>query len=56
MRLFDYEIEEPDRPLSLHENVEVILSLRDAKGKVVRRETRYQVATEPGLAVLRTGR
>jgi hypothetical protein len=54
MRLSDYEIEEPDAPVSLHKNIAVILSLRDARGRVVRRETYYQVATEPGLAVLRS--
>jgi hypothetical protein len=53
-RLSDYELEEPDAPVSLHKNVPVILSLRDARGKTVRRETHYQVATEPGLAVLRS--
>jgi hypothetical protein len=55
LRLSDYEIEEPDAPIGLHENVAVILSLRDSRGKVVRRETQYQVAIEPGLAVLRSG-
>ena len=52
--LSDYEIEEPDREIELHKDVEVILSLRDARGKVIRREARYQVATRPGLAVLRS--
>jgi hypothetical protein len=50
----DYEIEEPDREIELHKDVEVILSLRDARGNVVRREARYQIATKPGLAVLRS--
>jgi hypothetical protein len=54
LRLSDYEIEEPDAPIGLHKDVSVILSLRDARGKVVRREANYQVATEPGLAVLRS--
>jgi hypothetical protein len=54
LRLSDYEIEEPDRDLKMHKDVEVILSLRDAHGKVIRREARYQVATKPGLAVLRS--
>jgi len=54
LRLSDYEIEEPDREIELHKDVEVILSLRDARGNVVRREARYQVATKPGLAVLRS--
>jgi hypothetical protein len=54
MRLADYEIDEPDAPIALHKDVEVILSLRDAAGKTVRREARYQVATEPTLAVLRS--
>jgi len=54
LKLADYEIEEPDREIDLHKDVEVILSLRDAKGKVLRREAKYQVATKPGLAVLRS--
>lgn len=56
MRLADYEIEEPDAPIALHQDVEVILSLRDSRGKAIRREARYQVATKPGLAVLRSDR
>jgi hypothetical protein len=56
LRLFDYEIEEPDSPITLHQNVGVILSLRDARGNAVRREATYQVATEPALAVLRSDR
>jgi hypothetical protein len=55
-RLSDYEVEEPDAPLALHQDVSVILSLRDPRGRAVRREARYQVATEPGLAVLRSDR
>jgi hypothetical protein len=54
LRLSDYEIEQPDAPSGLHKDVEVILSLRDSRGKVIQREARYQVATEPGLAVLRS--
>jgi hypothetical protein len=54
LRLSDYEIEEPDLPLKPHQNVSVILSLRDARGKSVRREASYQVGTEPTLAVLRS--
>lgn len=56
LRLADYEIEEPDAPIELHKDVPVILSLRDQGGKVVRREARYQVASSPGLAVLRSDR
>lgn len=56
LRLAEYEIEEPDAPIVLHKDVAVILSLRDARGQVVRREALYQVATEPGLAVLRSDR
>jgi hypothetical protein len=56
MRLLEYEIEEPEGPTALHQNVNVILSLRDAQGKPVRREARYQVAIEPMLAVLRSDR
>jgi hypothetical protein len=54
LRLSDYEIEEPDRPFKLHQDVAVILSLRDARGQRVRREARYQVGTVPTLAVLRS--
>ena len=54
LSLSDYEIEEPDREIEIHKDVEVILSLRDARGTVIRREARYQVATKPGLAVLRS--
>ena len=56
MRLSDYEIEEPDAPITLHKDVAVILSLRDRQNKSIRREARYQIATEPGLAVLRSDR
>lgn len=56
LRLSDYEIEEPDREIEMHKDVEVILSLRDARGMVIRREAHYQVATRPGLAVLRSDR
>ena len=55
-RLTDYEIEEPDSPIKLHQDVAVILMLRDARGKSVRREARYQVGTEPKLTVLRSDR
>jgi len=54
LRLSDYEIEDPDAPAGPHENIHVILALRDARGNVVQRETKYQVATEPALAVLRS--
>jgi len=56
LRLSDYEIEEPDAPFRPHQDVAVILSLRDARGKGVRREARYQVGTSPTLAVLRSDR
>jgi hypothetical protein len=56
LRLSDYEIEEPDTPNRLHQDVEVILSLRDARGKSLRREARYQVGTDPALSVLRSDR
>jgi hypothetical protein len=56
LRLADYEIEEPDDPIERHQDVAVILSLRDRAGKVIRREARYQIATDPGLAVLRSDR
>jgi hypothetical protein len=56
LKLSDYEIDEPDRPIALHENVAVILSLRDARGRTIHREAQYQVATSPGLAVLRSDR
>ncbi|AGA29082.1 hypothetical protein [Singulisphaera acidiphila] len=54
--LADYEIDEPDGPIGPHKDVNVILSLRDAYGKTIHREARYQVATEPALAVLRSDR
>jgi hypothetical protein len=53
-RLADFELEEPDAPVPAYSDVPVILSLRDRRGKSVRRETRYQVTTAPGLAVLRS--
>jgi len=56
LRLSEYEIEEPDRPVKLHQDVSVILEMRDAKGKRVRREVRYQVGTDPTLSVLRSDR
>src|SRR5271166_3997344 len=46
LRLSEYEIEEPDLPVKLHQDVSVILELRDAQGERVRREARYQVGTE----------
>jgi hypothetical protein len=52
--LADYGIVEPDAPILPYQDVHVILSLRDARGKAVRRETHYQVATDPALAVLRS--
>jgi hypothetical protein len=54
LRLADYEIEEPNLPLKVHQEVSVILSLRDARGNTVRREALYQVATNPNPAVLRS--
>ena len=54
LRLADYEIVEPDAPIQLHKNIPVILSLRDPRGRTIRRETNYQVATDPALAVLRS--
>jgi hypothetical protein len=56
LRLSDYEIEEPDAPVGLHQDVHVMLSLRDARGRVVEHEAQYQVATEPAVAVLRSDR
>jgi hypothetical protein len=53
-RLTDFEIEEPDAPVNAHQDVAVILLLKDGRGKTVRREARYQVASEPDLAVLRS--
>jgi hypothetical protein len=53
-KLADYEIVEPDTPIRQFENVAVILSLRDKGGRTVRRETAYQVVTDPALAVLRS--
>jgi hypothetical protein len=55
-RLSDYEIESPGVPTGPHADVEVVLSLRDARGKAIQREARYQVATEPALAVIRSDR
>jgi hypothetical protein len=56
LRLSEYEIEEPDQPVKLHQDVSVILEMRDARGKRVRREARYQVGTDPTLSVLRSDR
>lgn len=53
-RLDDYELVEPDAEIAPNRDVAVILSLRDARGRTARRETTYQVATSPGLAVLRS--
>lgn len=53
-RLVDYALEEPDMPIKSHADVAVILSLKDARGKAVRREIHYQVTTSPHLAVLRS--
>ena len=56
LRLSEYEIEEPDQPMKLHQDVSVILEMRDARGQRVRREARYQVGTDPTLSVLRSDR
>ena len=56
LRLSDYEIDEPDLPVKLHQDVSVRLSLRDARGKSIQREARYQVGTDPTLSVLRSDR
>ena len=56
MKLTDYALEEPDATIGLHQDVPVILSLRDAQGRKIRREARYQVAIGPAPAVLRTDR
>jgi hypothetical protein len=56
LRLSDYEIEEPDIPIKRHQDVSVLLSLRDARGKSIHREARYQVGTDPNLSVLRSDR
>lgn len=56
LRLAEYEVEEPDATVRLHQDIAVILSLRDGKGNVIRREAQYQVATSPILAVLRSDR
>jgi hypothetical protein len=56
LRLSDYEIEEPDAPFRPHQDVAVILSLRNAECKAVRREARYQIGTSATLAVLRSDR
>jgi hypothetical protein len=56
MSLVEYEVDEPDAPIALHTDVLVILSLKDRRGKPVRREAHYQIATEPALAVLRSDR
>jgi hypothetical protein len=53
-RLAEYEIQEPDATIRPHTDVAVILSLRDRRGTTVRRETHYQVSTDPALAVLRS--
>ncbi|MFO0950274.1 MAG: hypothetical protein U0835_03810 [Isosphaeraceae bacterium] len=56
LKLAEYDIAEPDAPILPHKDVEVILSLRDPRGRVVRREATYQVATTPALSVLRSDR
>ena len=56
LRLADYEIEEPDAPIKPHQDVEVILMMKDRQGKNVRREARYQVGLDPSLTVLRSDR
>ncbi len=56
LRLSEYEIEEPDLPVKLHQDIAVILEMRDARGTRVRREARYQVGTDPTLSVLRSDR
>ena len=55
-RLSEYEIEEPDSPIKSHQDVEVILMMKDRQGKNVRREATYQVGLDPKLSVLRSDR
>lgn len=54
MRLTNYAIQEPDRPIALDQDIPVTLSLRDARGKSIRRVATYHVAAEPSLAVQRS--
>ena len=54
LKLSEYEIQDSDAPIALHQNVAVSLSLRDKRGKVINREAHYQIGITPGLAVLRT--
>ena len=54
LRLSDYEIDEEELPVKLHQDVSVRLSLRDAQGRSIQREARYQVGTDPNLSVLRS--
>jgi hypothetical protein len=53
-RLVEFDLVEPDAPILPFKNVPVILSLRDPRGRTVRRETAYQVTTSPAIAVLRS--
>ncbi|WP_165070782.1 hypothetical protein [Paludisphaera rhizosphaerae] len=55
-KLTDYELEEPDATIGLHQDVPVFLSLRDKKGDVVNRRVLYQISTTPQIAVLRSDR
>jgi hypothetical protein len=54
LRLTDFELDEPDTPILPYKDVPVILSMRDKRGRVIRREAHYQVTTDPALAVLRS--
>lgn len=54
MRLSNYAIQEPDRPIALDQDIPVTLSLRDARGKTIRHVATYRVTTSPTLAVQRS--
>ncbi|QEH35953.1 hypothetical protein OJF2_45100 [Aquisphaera giovannonii] len=56
MRLTGYAIQEPDRPIAPDEDIPVTLSLRDARGKSIRRVAAYRVSTSPAPTVERSGR
>ena len=54
LRLLDYRLEQPERPIGSRDNVPVVLVLRDRRGQTSEKLVLYQVVLEPAVAVLRS--
>lgn len=54
LKLLDYRLDHPDRPICPREDVRVTLVLRDRRGQTSEKAVLYQVVVEPAIAVLRS--